>query len=224
MRARTCAVIPAFLEGERIGPLVREAARHVARVIVVDDGSPDATGERAAAAGAEVVSHATNRGKGEAVRSGLARAEEAGYEWVLLMDGDGQHDPADIPRLLRAAEDGSGDLLIGVRPLDGDSTAARRVTNRIATRILSRWIGIPLRDSQSGFRLVRLEALRGIRLTSRRFEIETEMLLRLSRRGARLVEVPTSASGPPSRPSHLRPVRDVVRNCLYALGVRYLSR
>ena len=214
-------MIPAYREEASIGLVVTGAARHVGRVLVVDDGSPDGTAEAARAAGADLLRRAANEGKGAAVRSGLAWAAARGFEWVLLMDADGQHDPADIPRLLAAAQARDADLVIGRRPLNGDTTSVRRVTNRLGTRILCRWTGLPLEDSQSGFRLVRLSALDGLGLRSRRFEIETEMLLKMARAGARVAEVATRPGTPPPRASHLRPVRDVTRICLHALWLRY---
>ncbi len=226
MKQQTCALIPALNEGEGIARIVREVLPHVDRVIVVDDGSTDATASAAERAGAEVIRHAKNMGKGTAVRAGLRRVLDLGYEWVLLMDGDGQHDPRDVPRMLRAAQIDSPDMVIG-RRVWGEVPAgrARSITNRIGARILSRWTGQLILDSQSGFRLVRTRALEGIPLTSRRFEIETEMLIKMCRRGCRLEQVPMQSDGQgPGRPSHLRPFRDVARICLQALRFHYLSR
>jgi glycosyltransferase involved in cell wall biosynthesis len=113
---RVVAVIAAFNEGPHIGEVVLGTRPHVDAVIVVDDGSADDTAAAAQAAGAEVVRHAGNRGKGVAVRSGLAAARGRGFSHVLLMDGDLQHRPADVPRLIEAAA-GDADVIVGAREL-----------------------------------------------------------------------------------------------------------
>lgn len=217
------ALIAAYNEAGLIAPVVRSALKHIGPVLVVDDGSTDRTAAVAAAAGAEVVQHASRRGKGVAIRTGLEALSGRDHTYILLIDGDGQHDPEDAPRLVRAAEDCGYDLVIGHRALDRELNGAiRYYTNIVGCNILSRWTGLDLLDSQSGFRLVRAERLVGIELDARGFEIETEMLLKLCRRGARVghVEVRSLA---PSRKSRLRPVRDVTRICVSALKYHYLT-
>src|SRR5690242_19851122 len=109
MTIRACAVIAAFDEESCIATVVRETARFVCEVIVVDDGSSDATGERARDAGATVLTHARNLGKGCAMRTAIAYALTRPCTHVLFIDGDLQHDPAEIPKLLERAESGAGD-------------------------------------------------------------------------------------------------------------------
>lgn len=222
MNADVAALIPAYNEAGLIGPVIEAIRRHVGTVLVVDDGSFDGTAEVARLAGAQVVSHDGRRGKGVAIRTGLARLAGQGHRYILMLDADGQHDPEDAPRLIEAAATHGYDLVIGYRVLDPAlSGAVRYYTNIVGCNTLSRWIGEELLDSQSGFRLVRASLLEGLELDARGFEIETEMLLKLCRRGARMGHARVR-SIPPVRKSRLRPVRDVTRICLSALKYHYM--
>jgi len=141
-------VIPCFNEGGRVGEVVRGVREYVAHVIVVDDGSTDETASNAAVAGAEVRRHQLNRGKGAALRTGLARAGEQGFAWVLTMDGDGQHLPADVPALFDAAERAGAKLIVGNRLAAPDQIPfVRRMVNQWMTTRLSRMTGHLLADS-----------------------------------------------------------------------------
>ena len=223
---RVVAVIAAFNEGPHIGEVVLGTRPHVDAVVVVDDGSTDDTVAAAEAAGAEVVRHPVNRGKGVAVRSGLAAVRGRGFSHVLLMDGDLQHRPSDVPRLLAAAAagDADADVIVGARSFDRSQMPASRYwSNVIGSWALGRLVGVPVRDTQSGFRLIRLAALEPLALTSTGYEIETEMLIRLARHKAvvREVAVALAYDGAPSK---IRPVRDTTRTCVLALYYRFLCR
>jgi glycosyltransferase involved in cell wall biosynthesis len=221
---RVVAVIAAFNEGPHIGEVVLGTRPHVDAVIVVDDGSADDTAAAAQAAGAEVVRHAINRGKGVAVRSGLDAVRERGFSHVLLMDGDLQHRPSDVPRLVAAAAAGDADVIVGARSFDRTQMPASRYwSNVIGSWALGGLVGVPIRDTQSGFRLIRLAALEPLTLTSTGYEIETEMLIRLARRRAVVREVPVALAYD-GAPSKLRPIRDTTRTCFLALFYRFLSR
>lgn len=221
---RVAAVIAAFNEGPHIHEVVLGTRPHVDAVIVVDDGSTDDTASAAEAAGAEVVRHAGNRGKGVAVRSGLAAVRGRGFTHVLLLDGDLQHRPADVPRLVEAAAAGDADVIVGARSFDrAQMPASRYWSNVIGSWALGGLVGVSIRDTQSGFRLIRLAALEALTLTSTGYEIETEMLIRLARRGAVVREVPVALAYD-GAPSKLRPVRDTTRTCFLALYYRFLSR
>jgi glycosyltransferase involved in cell wall biosynthesis len=218
-----CALIPAFGEAATIAEVVTGVRPHVQAVIVVDDGSTDETAARAEAAGARVVRHAENRGKGHAVRSGLAYLLTQPFTHVLLMDGDGQHRPEDVDKLLAAARATDADLVVGERIFDkAQMPRSRYYSNTIGSRALSSFIGSSIKDSQSGFRLIRCDALRGITLTATGYEIETEMLIKLARRGVRMTSVPVTLSY--GAKSKLRPVRDTTRTCFLAVYYRFLSR
>jgi glycosyltransferase involved in cell wall biosynthesis len=218
------ALVPAFNEADTIAAVVSGARAHVAAVVVVDDGSTDGTASLAREAGADVVSHRLNRGKGHAVRTGLAHVLDGPFTHVLLMDGDLQHRPDDIPKLVEAARTRDLDLVVGARVFDrARMPRARYYSNVIGSRALSSFVGSAVRDTQSGFRLVRCELLRDLRLTSTGYEIETEMLIRLARRGARIGHVDVTLAYQGAR-SKLRPVRDTTRTCFLAVYYRFLCR
>jgi glycosyltransferase involved in cell wall biosynthesis len=218
-----CALIPAFGEAATIAEVVTRVRPHVAAIVVVDDGSPDETAARATAAGAEVLRHAQNLGKGHAIRTGLAHVLARPFTHVLLMDGDLQHRPEDVPKLLAAAAMTDADLVVGERVFDkSQMPRSRYYSNTIGSRALSSFIGSTIRDSQSGFRLIRCDALRGLTLTATGYEIETEMLIKLARRGIRMTSVPVALSY--GAKSKLRPIRDTTRTCFLAVYYRFLSR
>ena len=162
-----CALIAAFNEEDTVAAVVTGVKPLVSETVVVDDGSADTTAARAAAAGAIVVRHDRNRGKGCAIRTGLARVLAGNATHVLFVDGDLQHDPADVPRLVEAAERTGADLVIAERAFTkGQMPTARFYSNRIGSRILSTFIGTEVADSQSGFRLIRADRLRRLELTA----------------------------------------------------------
>jgi glycosyltransferase involved in cell wall biosynthesis len=221
---RVVAVIAALNEGRHIREVVLGTRPHVDAIVVVDDGSTDDTAAAAEAAGAEVVRHPGNRGKGVAVRSGLDAVRGRGFTHVLLMDGDLQHRPSDVPRLVAAAGAGDADVIVGARSFDrAQMPASRYWSNVIGSWALGGLVGVPIRDTQSGFRLIRLAALERLALTSTGYEIETEMLIRLARQGSTVREVPVALAYE-GAPSKLRPVRDTTRTCLLALYYRFLCR
>ena len=221
---RAVALIPAFNEARTIAAVVEGVGAAVDGVIVVDDGSTDGTGDRAREAGAEVTAHAGNLGKGHAVRTGLARVFEGAFTHVLLLDGDLQHLPQEASSLLAEAATSGADVVIGERRFERTRMPASRYhANRIGSRVLSWFVGIPVRDTQCGFRVFRVDALRPLRLRATGYEIETEMLVKVRRRGGRVAAVPITAVYD-GRRSKLRPVRDTTRTCFLAVYYRFLER
>jgi len=218
----TCALIAAYEEAPRIAKVVSGIWPHVDHVLVVDDGSADGTGTMAREAGAEVVRHTSNRGKGTAIRTGLSLLATRAFSHVLLLDGDMQHAPDDAPRLIEAARRGHGDFILGERPFDRRTTPrSRYYTNTISSWVISTWfIGQRVADAQSGFRLIDTNLLRRVRLSGRGYEIETEMLIKLARRGARIARVPIGLHYQDSS-SKLRPLRDTTRTCFLAVRYRF---
>ena len=203
---RPAALTPAYEASATVGAVVRGVRAHVPRVLVVDDGSADATGAEAARAGAEVLRLPVNGGKGTAIRAGLERLLATDATHVVFVDADGQHDPADLPRLLDAARSGE-DFVIGSRMADPDAIPAYRFrTNEIGSRILSRMTGLEVEDAQSGYRVVRGDVLRRLSLSARGYIIETEILLKAARWVKRFRHVPVRAIY--GGPSHYRPFRD----------------
>jgi glycosyltransferase involved in cell wall biosynthesis len=221
---RVQALIPAFNEAATIAKVVAGVSPHVAAVCVIDDGSTDGTAEAARRAGADVLSNPGDRGKGTAVRAGLARVLEGDCTHVLLLDGDMQHLPEEAPLLIAAAMRTGVDVVLGERRFDRLAMPASRYhANRIGSLALSKFVGVPIRDTQCGFRLFKLDALRGVRLRARGYDIETEMLVKLTRRGARIASVPITAVYAGQR-SKLRPVRDTTKTCFLAVYYRFLER
>ena len=200
------ALIPAYQAEESVGEVVRGARRFVDRVLVVDDGSTDRTGERAEGAGAEVLRLPENSGKGSAVRAGLERILASDATHVAFLDADGQHDPDDLPSLLGAARQGDG-FVIGSRVARPEETPAVRYrTNEIGSRILTRMTGHVVEDGQSGYRVIAADILRRLKLNARGYLIETEILLKAAPHVARFRHVPVRAIY--GGPSYYRPFRD----------------
>jgi glycosyltransferase involved in cell wall biosynthesis len=219
-----CALIAAFNEEAHVADVVTRTAPHASPVVVVDDGSTDDTAARARDAGAIVIRHEQNRGKGCAIRTGLEYVLAQDRSHVLFLDADLQHDPAEIPRLVARAKQGRGDFVIGEREFRKDTMpAARFYANVIGSAILSRFIGADVADSQSGFRLIRADLLRRVPLTATGYEIETEMLIKLVRSGAAVEPVIVQRLQYEGAQSKIRPFWDTLRTCLLAVQYRYLS-
>ena len=219
---KTMAIIPAKDAASTIGDVVRGVLSAVPGldVIVVDDGSADATGERAREAGARVVRHDVNQGKGAALQSGFDAALAAGADAVVALDADGQHDPAFAPKLL-AALDGA-DVVVGSRKADRTGMPwLRKATNDVTSWWVSRLAGQRIEDSQSGYRAIKAPVLRAIRPQSRRFEFESEFLVAAARAGFRIgaAPIPTLYNAPGS---HIHPFRDTIRFIRFVL--RHLFR
>jgi glycosyltransferase involved in cell wall biosynthesis len=208
---RCLAVIPCLNEAATIGSVVHGVRVLVPDVLVIDDGSSDATADVARSAGAQVLVHAVTRGKGASLNDGLNQARAQEYEWALLLDGDGQHAPHDIPAFLRAAQEAQGavDLIVGNRMASAESMPRmRRWVNRWMSRRLSHLVGQELPDSQCGFRMLRLDAWTA--LQTEHFEVESEMLVSFARTGRKIVFVPIEVIYK-SEQSKIHPLRDTVR-------------
>lgn len=207
----TGAVIPCFNESPTIGPLVAQLRQYLDVIVVVDDGSTDETAIKAKDAGAIILRHDRNRGKGAALQSGLTHLHNLGCEWAATLDGDGQHLPADLPALLECAEQTGALLVIGNRMRNAEAMSwLRRFVNRWMSMQLSRCAGRALPDTQSGFRLIHLKAWTDLRLSAQRFEVESEMLMAFL--GAEYpVEFVPIRTTPAARKSRIRPVADSLR-------------
>ena len=224
MLKRICVILPGYNVAHSIGPLIRQIKAMGLDVVMVDDGSADQTAKTATEAGARVLSHIRNQGKGTTLRAGFAYALQAGYDMVITLDSDGQHDPNDIPRLLEEAQQPHAGVVIGNR-LDGFAAAmppVRRWTNRAMSFVVSAVAGQRIPDSQSGFRVIPKEVLIAVPLFTRHFEIETELLLAASRAGWKVTSIPIHAIYDVRQRSYIHPVRDGVR--FVCLVLRYLWR
>ncbi len=199
------ALIPAYNESRYIADVVTGALKHVP-VVVIDDGSTDGTGAAAALAGAKVIAHKVNQGKGKALNTGFDYAVQRGVDAAITLDADGQHDPDEIPLFIEAFRAGEGDIIIGKRTF-GEMPAKSQFGNRVGTWLLSKAMGQPIPDNQSGYRLLSREVMRQIRPTSTRFEAEVEILLRAQMAGFHLAWVPIKTIYNDKK-SHFRPIHD----------------
>lgn len=208
---RGCVIVPAYREGGRIGAVVRGIRGQMADVIVVDDGSDDATALEAEAAGAVVVRHERNKGKGAALETGFQEARERGFAFVITMDGDGQHDPGDISAFVGAYRETGIPVLVGSRMEDVKAMPlVRWLTNRFMSWLISREMGQKVPDTQCGYRLYSLDVLAGIRVASGGYAAESEILMDLSHRGVRIGSVPVATIYGTEK-SKIHPVRDTIR-------------
>ncbi|HMH49601.1 MAG TPA: glycosyltransferase family 2 protein [Candidatus Acidoferrum sp.] len=214
----TLILVPAFNEAATIAGVVTGALAH-APVIVVDDGSIDATAALARAAGAEVIRHPRRQGKGQAIRTGLAVAAARGATAVVTLDGDGQHDPADIPRLRAAAAALPGALVIGGRLGESGGFGRGRLNAVRVAGFFVNWVtGLHVEDTQSGFRLYPLPLVRDLPTRHGGFVFETEVLIAAARRGVMVCEVPVRTSPRTAQRSRFRPLVDGVRIGAYLTG------
>jgi glycosyltransferase involved in cell wall biosynthesis len=210
-RTTVAAIIPAYLEEKHIADVARRTLRQLDNVVVVDDGSVDATAERARQGGADVIIHEQNRGKGESIKTGFKHWLDRGLAYVIVLDGDGQHLPEEIDRFLAAASSGIGELLVGTRMNDvSKMPLLRRAVNRYMSRKISRACGQEIPDTQCGFRMVHRSIMSNLLGGTERFDYETEMLILASRAGCRIASVPISTVYS-DEVSSIHPVRDTLR-------------
>jgi glycosyltransferase involved in cell wall biosynthesis len=219
--ARWCVLIPCLNEEAAIQSVVESVLALGAPVIVIDDGSDDRTPEIVGALPVTLLRHEERCGKGEALRHGFREALRQGYEAVLTMDGDGQHLASDIPRIVAAAAQYPGHIVIGARLLDREQQPkGRRRANAVADWGISWACGQPIADTQSGQRWYPRAALDLVDLPAENFVFEAAILIAASReKKLGVVSVPIASRYHGAfRPSHLKPVRDVTRITTYTIG------
>jgi glycosyltransferase involved in cell wall biosynthesis len=222
IRSQTAAVIPAYQDEKHIGDIVRRTRRQLDNVLVVDDGSTDQTALRAREAGAEVIVHAQNQGKGEAIKTGLAHwigsanssrsGEDRQITWVIILDSDGQHLPEEIDRFLLAATSVTQPtFFIGNRMDDvARMPFVRRVVNRFMSNQISRVCGQKIPDTQCGYRMLHRQLIPDMLRGAHRYDYETEALIIASRKGYRIESVPITTVYT-DQVSKIHPVRDAFR-------------
>jgi glycosyltransferase involved in cell wall biosynthesis len=222
-RTSVAAVIPAYNEEAHVRDVAERTAAQLDQVLVVDDGSSDATASRAREGGAEVVVHPENRGKGEAIKTGLRHwLEQDGIEFIVLLDADGQHRPDEIGRFLAAAAATEAGLFVGTRMNDvREMPFVRRAVNGYMSRRISRLCGQEVPDTQCGYRMVQRALAPHLLDGASRFDYETEMLFITSRAGFHIASVPISTIYS-DEVSSIHPVRDTIR--FFKLMRRYEKR
>lgn len=195
---KTCLLFPAYNESKTIGHILQEANRFAKSVVldlvVIDDGSSDNTAEIAEAHNATVLRHTRNRGKGMALRTGFDYALQNGYQRIVTMDSDGQHDPLDLPRFFEQFQRTRPDILIGRRnEAHSAMPLHRRLNNRLVSIVGSALCGQNVPDFQSGYRLITAAVLKAIHLETERYETESELLIKAGRLGFRIESLPIRA-------------------------------
>ena len=196
---KTLAAIPACNERKAIASVVMLSKEHVDTVLVVDDGSTDKTALLAKLAGAEVIQHGTNLGKGAALVSALKWADKNDYDIIVFIDGDGQHDPGAIPTLLEPIKDGKVDITIGSRWFHEEGLSEMPIHRIIGNWVLSTTTSLSrtklLRDSQSGFRAFHMRTLPSfLQAMESGFAVESEMIALADKAGFKWEEIGIRAS------------------------------
>jgi glycosyltransferase involved in cell wall biosynthesis len=205
-----CAIIPAHEEERFIAGVVRGVRAHLERIIVVDDHSLDNTGPAAATAGATVIRHPERLGKGAAIKTGLRTAAAENYEYFLFLDGDGQHDPSEIPKFVDKATQSKTDLVVGNRMINPVTMPwVRRYTNRFMSWQIGNLCRRKLPDSQCGYRMAHRRLLSVLLQSSDGFAFETECLLLAARNRFSIDFVPIRTIYRAEQ-SKIRPARDTL--------------
>jgi len=209
---KIAVVIPAYCEEKHVGEVVLRTRAQLDHVLVVDDGSTDQTALHAREAGAEVIVHPKNRGKGETIKTGLRYWFDRGFDFVIILDADGQHRPEEIDRFVAAtAPPTQSKFLVGNRMNDvSRMPLVRRIVNRYMSEKISRVCGQHIPDTQCGFRMLHRELIPDMLGGAERFDYETEMLIFASRKGYRVDSVPISTVYS-DEVSSIHPIRDTLR-------------
>jgi glycosyltransferase involved in cell wall biosynthesis len=209
----TAAVIPAFNAGRWIAGVLADLRPVIPahRTIVVDDGSTDETFLEASSAGVIVLQHPLNRGKGAALATGCKKAVKMGLSYVVTLDADGQHDPAEIPKFARRIVETGADIVVGNRfGRLGEMPWLRRATNWFTSRVVSSLARTRIPDSQNGYRMIGAAVIEAVPVESTRYDAESEILIKAGRRGYRIDSVPVETIYG-REVSAIHPVLDTVR-------------
>jgi glycosyltransferase involved in cell wall biosynthesis len=213
LQRKIMILIPCYKEESAIRNVASQAIQTgLGDVVIVDDGSPDKTADEARAAGAHVIVHEVNKGKGAAMITGFTYALENNYEAVITLDGDGQHPPTEIINFVNAWNETNADMIVGTRMGNTENMPfIRLATNKFMSWLLSKSLGQRVSDTQNGFRLYTAKVLPiCIDCSSGGFSAESEHLLQISLHGFKIAEAPTSTIYGEEK-SKIRPVRDTIR-------------
>jgi len=187
---KTCVIIPTYNESKKIGELIKQIRAQDLDVLVIDDGSQDNTSQIAKDSGATVLRNEKNQGKGASLIRGFEYILNKDYQAVITMDGDGQHLAEDIPYFIRLAKYSNSGVLVGNRMHKPKNMPLVRIlTNKAMSFIISRIAGQEISDTQCGFRLIKKEVLEELKLKTRNYEIESEVLINTSRLGFKIESV-----------------------------------
>jgi glycosyltransferase involved in cell wall biosynthesis len=208
------ALIPAYNSSEFLANLLPDIKNHISDILVVDDGSTDATSQIAQSVGVNYICHPSNLGKGAALKTGFNFALDNGFDIVITLDSDGQHKPQYIPSFLQSYANSGRDLIIGSRIRDKvDMPFPRRVSNWTTSHLLSLLLRIKIEDLQSGFRLYSRRLLESVFLESDHFELETEIVIKAVQAGMPPHFIPIKVEYGYGFPSHMNGFVDTLRWC-----------
>ncbi len=210
---KVIAVVPAYNEEESIGKLVRELGSYVDSIIVVDDGSVDETYDMAVEAGAIVLQHPKNMGKGAALKTGISKALELDADVIVAIDGDAQYNPAEIPKLITKLNEGY-DIVVGCRELSKEIPFVRRLSNIISSALLRILFKIPVKDTQCGLRAFTRTTLKKVPIRERGYLVESQILVDAARSKLKMGEVPVAVSYSGSK-SKINPLRETMLFVLF---------
>ncbi|MDD5174105.1 MAG: glycosyltransferase family 2 protein [Candidatus Omnitrophica bacterium] len=214
---KNCILIPSYNEARTIGAITKELKGRGLTVFVVDDGSTDGTAGIAQGQGAVVIAHEKNKGKGASLIEGFGRILKENFDAVLIMDGDGQHAVGDADGFFKKMAETGADIVIGNRMLDTASMPwARKITNRIMSRVISKMCGQVIPDTQCGFKLVKRDVLEKIKLEFSNFEIESEILLKAAKEGFKIESIPIKTVYR-DETSKIKPILDAIRFCTFLI-------
>lgn len=225
-RERYLVLIPAYNAERSVGGVVAEAKKVMDDVVVIDDGSRDRTGDVARDAGAHVLVHPHNRGKGAALKTGFKYACDNGYDGVITIDADGQHLPHEIPKFIDCREETGADLIIGGRAhLFGQMLARRRFANQLSAMCIAKASKTGITDSQSGYRFYSANLLRNVKLHTDGFDMESEVIVRAGCGGFKVVTTPIDlgfVNGVST--SHFKPLADTLKIAWTVFRARLIWR
>lgn len=225
MTERVLLIIPAYNAERHVGPVVRDTLQHGLPLVVVDDGSIDRTGEVAREAGAIVLVHEKNRGKGAALKTAFAYAVENGFDGVITLDADGQHLPREIPKFLAARAETQADLIIGGRSHHFEGMLVRRrMANRFSAWIIAKFARARITDSQSGYRYYSPHFLRTIHPRTNGFDMESEAIVRAGLKRLKICTIPIDLGFVDGvSTSHYKPVKDTLRIAWAVFRAKFLD-
>jgi glycosyltransferase involved in cell wall biosynthesis len=219
------ACIPAYNEEPSIQDVIKKSLPHVDKVIVCNDGSTDNTAKLAQEAGATVITHDKNQGYGAAISTLFDYARKQNAQIMITLDGDGQHDPGQIPLLINAITTHNVDVVIGSRFLDDNTKASgyRKTGIKIITSASNYGTNFKVTDSQSGFRAYSKDAIDAIHPTEQGMSVSTEILLKISNKGLSIAEVPITVSyeGDTSEQNPIPHGMSVLMNTLKYISIKH---
>ena len=208
---KVCVLLPSYNEEKHIDRLIKRIKNYVTDVIVVDDGSSDRTGEIASMEGAFVIRHNTNKGKGASLRDGFDYCRGLDYDAVIVMDADGQHKPEEIPKFIEVGSKNGDVIVIGNRMQDvSRMPILRRLTNQCTSFLISMFARHDVPDSQCGFRLIKRNVLKNLKLSTSNYDTESEILIEAARNNFQIISMPITTIYE-GQYSNINPVVDTLR-------------